>query len=73
MRILVGQDEPVNDARSRNEDALTQGIADSQCMQLALARDVFAAIGAEICRGADRQASNTSETAYVTRRRDQLA
>ena len=72
MRILVGQDEPVNEARSSNEDALTR-IADSQCMQLALARDVFAAIGAEICRGADRQASNTSETAYVTRRRDQLA
>ena len=42
-------------------------------MQLALARDVFAAVGGEIYRDADRQASNTAETAYETRRRDQLA
>lgn len=57
VRILVGHHEPVNEARSSDEDALTQGIADSQRMQLALARDVFAVIGAEIYRGADRQAS----------------
>lgn len=42
-------------------------------MQLALARDVSAVIEAEIDRGSDRQAGNTAATAYVTRRRDQLA